>query len=144
MKPFIGHLWYHKKGPFFLIRRQTLAQRKAQIVSKNADGTWYKPVEEHATRLRLIRKIAWKGVPKPVREAYRALTEVDRVWAEADRALTEADRVWVEAYRVWAEADRVWVEALNGPEMMALHDRLCSEEDWDKKKGCIRFPEVRE
>ena len=135
MKPFIGHLWYHKKGPFFLIKNQTLAQRKAQIVEKRDDGTWYKPVEQHATRLRLIRKIAWKDVPKSVRKAYRA-------WNEARRAWDKADRAWNEARRAWDKADRAWRRVFNGSEMMALHDTLCSEEDWDKKNRCIRFPEV--
>ena len=149
MKPFIGHLWYHKKGPFFLIENQTLAQRKAEIVSKNPDGTWYKPEREHAARLRLIRKIAWKDVPKSVQEVYRARNEArrawdkaDRAWDKADRAWDKADRAWDEARRAWDKANQAWRRVFNGSEMMALHDTLCSEEDWDKKNRCIRFPEV--
>lgn len=119
-------------GPWLLLKtRDEIDERKDFILAN-------KFKIEHAARLVLIR-IVDAPLPAKLREAKAKLQEADAKRQEADAKWQVAEAKWLEAYARWreAEAKRLeanmkwleantkWQVAINSPEGVAFHAKVC-------------------
>lgn len=102
------------------------------IEGRIADILANKPVEEHPTRLRLLKLV--RGPLPPALVAASNKWNVARTrWNVARTSLNETCAAWVAACAGWDEARDKWYAALRDhmPAILALHMIECQDCPWD-------------
>lgn len=146
-----GHHEYPDGIPFELVW-QTLAQRKRFIM--------HKPKEERTLRLRLIRNVKVKLLPKPLQRATEKAEAAARAVDKAEAAAERAEARWLDkdspelyyevSEKVWdlyfqlkqraGRAEENWRDcaAKHKKALDKLHKKLCKKDcPWN---GCTIFP----
>ena len=111
-----------------------------------------KPETERAARLCLIAAVR-APLPPTLQKVYGAWQQADAAWLKADAARHKEDAAWQQAYGAWQKEDAAWQQAsaawlkayaarhkedaawlvaINSPEGVAFHAKVC---------GCSWSPE---
>jgi hypothetical protein len=112
-------------GPWLLIKtRREVAERRAYIRGA-------KPDAEVPRRLALL-KIVTAALPPRLEKAYAAREKAYAAREKADAAWKKAYAAWKKADAAWKKADAAWKKAINSPEGVKFHAKVC---------GCSWTPE---
>ena len=113
------------EGPWLLVKTRKEVKERIADIKEN------KPALERPRRLALL-KIVTGSLPPVLVKVYAAWQQASAAWQKEDAAWQQASAARHKAYAARQQASAAWLVAINSPEGVAFHAKVC---------GCSWSPE---